>query len=66
MTRTYISLKPSEMVITQAAATIFAAYISAELVREGSEDEWMKRAVHEAVRIAKLTDAAVTSDDETG
>ena len=64
MTKTYLSLKPSEIAVTQAAATIFAAYISTGLVREGSEDEWMKRAVHEAVRIAKLTDTAITSDDE--
>ncbi len=65
MTRTYLSLKPSEMVVANSAATIFAAYIAVGLVREGSEDEWMKRAVQEAVRIAKLADAAVTSDDET-
>ena len=66
MSRTYLSLKPSEMTVAAAAANIFAAYISAGLVREGSEDEWMKRAVREAVRIAKLTDSAVTSDDEMG
>ncbi len=65
MNKTYLSLKPSEKVVAQSAATIFAAYISSGLVREGSEDEWMKRAVREAVRIAKLSDAAVTSDDET-
>ena len=64
MTKTYLSLKPSEVAVTNAAATIFAAYISAGLVREGSEDEWIKRAVQEAVRMAKLTDASITSDDE--
>ncbi len=64
MKKTYLALRPSEAIVAQSAATIFAAYISAGLVREGSENEWMHRSVREAIRLAQLTDSAVTSDDE--
>lgn len=64
MGKTYLRLKPSEQIVTSSAAQIFAAYIGAGLVREGSESEWIERSVREAIEIARLTDAAVTSDNE--
>ena len=64
MAKPYISLQPSEPVITTAAAQIYSAYIVAGRVSEGSEAEWMERSIREAIRIAKTTDAAVTSDNE--
>mgnify|MGYP001228285646 CR=1 FL=1 len=64
MAKPYISLQPSEAVITTAAAQIYAAYIIAGRVAEGSESQWMERSIREAIRIAKTTDAAVTSDNE--
>ena len=59
-----IKLQHSESVVVHAASRIYAAYIAAGKVSENSEDEWMKRAIREAVKIAVATDSAVVSDDE--
>ncbi len=64
MDRVYLTLKPSEQVVTRAAADIFSAYIAAGLVREGSESEWIERSVREAIEIAKLADDLIVGDDE--
>ena len=60
----YISLQPSEGIIAQAAASIYAAYVTAGRVEEGKEDEWIRRATREAISIAKLADESVRSDEE--
>ena len=59
-----IKLQHSESVVVHAASRIYAAYIAAGKVSENGEDEWMKRAIREAVKIAVATDSAVVSDDE--
>lgn len=59
-----IKLQHSESVVVHAASRIYAAYIAAGKVSDNSEDEWMKRAIREAVKIAIATDSAVVSDDE--
>jgi hypothetical protein len=64
MDKVYLALRPSERVVTHCAAEIFAAYIRTGLVREGSEKDWIKRSVQEAIEIARLADALITSDDE--
>jgi len=61
---THMKLQHSESVVVQAAAQIYAAYISAGRVPEGEEAQWMKRSIREAIRIADATDAAVISDEE--
>lgn len=66
MNKVHLALHPSERVVTTAAAQVYAAYIAAGLVREGNEEEWMQRAVREAIRIAQLCDEAITSDNELG
>lgn len=60
-----LGLAPSEAVVVQAAATIFAAYIGAGAVPEGRSEEWMKRSIKEAYFIARTTDDAIVSDNET-
>ncbi len=60
----YISLQHSESIVTTAAANIYAAYIMSNRVTEGEEDQWMTRAVEEAIWIAQRTDASVQSDGE--
>jgi hypothetical protein len=65
MTTTYLSLQKSEGIVFQSAAVIYAAYISAGRVAEKEEGKWMKRAIREAIMMAKATDEAVLSDDET-
>lgn len=64
MDKVYLRLRPSEQVVTRCAADIFAAYIGAGLVREGSETEWIARSVREAIEIARLADEWITSDNE--
>ena len=60
----YLSLQHSESVVASSAATIFAAYVSAGRVSEGDEQTWMKKAVSEAIWIARCTEASVHSDKE--
>lgn len=66
MSKTHLTLTPTEGVVTQSASNIFSAYIAAGLVRDGSEDDWIRRSVQEAVRIAKRVDAALISNAEMG
>lgn len=47
-----------------AAATIYAAYITAGRVLDGQEAEWMDRSIRAAIRIAKVTDESVQADKE--
>ena len=61
-----LSLQPSEAVVVQAAATIYAAALSSGRVTEGREDEWIRRSINDAFRIASLTDEAIQSDNEMG
>jgi hypothetical protein len=64
MAKIKLSLQPSEAVVAQSAAHIYAAYIAAGRVTEGQEQQWMDRAIREAVQIARLTDDAIQSDNE--
>ena len=61
-----LSLQPSEAVVVQAAAAIYAAYITAGKVEKGREKEWMQRSIDEAMWIARTTDDGVRSDGELG
>ena len=60
-----LGLAPSEAVVVRAAAAIFAAYIVAGKVPEGQSEAWMKRSIQEAYFIARTTDDAIVSDNET-
>lgn len=64
MGKTYITLQPSEQTLVQAAATIYAGYLTAGRVPEGSEGEWLKQSIQDAIRIAKVTDENVQADAE--
>ena len=59
-----LKLQHSESVVVHAASRIYAAYIASGKVVENSEDEWIKRSIREAVKMALATDASVISDDE--
>jgi hypothetical protein len=63
MAKPDVTLQPSKGVVTQAAADIFAAYIAAGHVN-GQSDEWIKRAIREAIIIARTVDTTVQSDEE--
>jgi hypothetical protein len=65
MTRPDVTLQPSKGVITQAAAQIFAAYVSAGCVHpDDDSDEWIRRSIRESIKIARTIDASVLSDEE--
>ena len=66
MTKPKLSLQPSEAMVAESAAIIYAAYITIGRVPEGQEQKWIERSIHEAVQIAQLTDEAVHSDTELG
>jgi hypothetical protein len=65
MTRHYINLQPSEAVLVRAAAQIFAAYISSGQCTRDKEDEYLKKSLQLAIRLAKTTDDVVQADKET-
>lgn len=60
----YLTLQPSEMVVVQSAANIYAAYVAIGRVEEGREREWMDRSIREAIRIARVTDETIQADAE--
>ena len=64
MSQPYITLQPSEMVLVQAAAQIFSAYIVSGQCKPDNEDEFLKKAIKHAIRIARKTDDAVQADKE--
>ena len=64
MSKPYISLQPSEAVVFQAAAQMYASYVVAGLVPDGAAEAWMKRAIRDAVMMARSVDDAIQSDDE--
>ena len=66
MTKLSISLQPSEAVVTRCAAAIYAGYIAAGKVAAGQENELMKKAIEEAVWIARTVDELIQSDSEMG
>jgi hypothetical protein len=66
MTKPRLSLQPSEAVVAQSAAHIYAAYQASGRVPEGDEKPWIHRSIREAYLIARLTDDSIQSDTELG
>jgi hypothetical protein len=64
MSRPTLLLQPSEAIVAQSAANIYAAYIAAGRVAEGQEQQFIRRSIQEAFTIARLTDEALHSDVE--
>ena len=64
MAKTNISLRETERVIVDAASRIYAAYISSKRIPIGDEEQWMERAIREAIQIAKTTETVVISEGE--
>ena len=64
MAKVSLSLQPSEAAVVRAAATIYAGYVVAGKVTDGREQEWMGRALREAIWIARAADDAIRSDTE--
>ena len=64
MSKPDVTLQPSKGIITQAAAQIYAAYITADRLQNDDADQWIKRSIREAIMIARTVDASVQSDEE--
>jgi len=62
----YLKLEQTEGVVTHVAGQIFAAYISTGKVTEGTEEEWMTKAIRQAIRIARTVDDTIQADKEIG
>ena len=64
VSKPYVTLKPTEQSILTASATIYAGYVSAGRVPEGTEKECLRRSLKEAIALAQLTDESVMADGE--
>ena len=62
----YITLQPTEQTIVTAAAQIYAAFITNGMVEPGDETKWLKQSVHDAIRLARITDDTIQADKEDG
>lgn len=61
---TYFNLRHSESVVATMSATLFAAYVQNKEVNEFNEDEFVRKSVDIAVKLASYTDKVVKSDGE--
>jgi hypothetical protein len=59
----YVTLQPTEQTILLAAATIYAAYLTADKVPNG-EEELMNQSIKAAFRMCRVIDASVQADKE--
>jgi hypothetical protein len=66
MPKPVLTLQHSETAVFRAAATIYSAYITVGRVKEGSEKEWMKRSLDEALWMAQTADDMIQSEGEIG
>ena len=64
MNKPYLALQPTEAVLVQSAAQILSAYIITGQCTPDNEDEYLKKAIKQAVRIARITDESVQADKE--
>ncbi len=60
----YFNLQHSESVVANMAATIFAAYVTSGKVDALNEEQYLKKAVDTAVKLATYADKIVKSDHE--
>ena len=60
----FLSLQSSEAVIANMASRLFAAYLQMGEVTVANEDEYIKKSVHVAIRMAHYADTFCKSDGE--
>ena len=64
MSKPKLSLEPSESIVVQAAANIYAAYINAGQIDPGKEKDFIVKSIREATLLAQMTDSYIQSDYE--
>jgi hypothetical protein len=57
-------MQHSESVIAEMASRIYAAFIQTNKVADNNEDQYIKKAVHTAAKMADYTDKLIESDEE--
>jgi DNA primase len=66
MSKPDITLQPSQRMISDVAARIYAAYVAAGRVNDDDVETWIKRSIREAAAIAKIIGASIESHDAQG
>ena len=64
MNKVYLTLQATEQALVTATATIYAGYVQAGKVEDGSEASWMTRSISEALAIAKEVDDRTFAEGE--
>ncbi len=60
----HATLQPSETAIFQAAANIFASYVTSGKVTDANENEMILKAIKTSITICSIVDKNVRSDEE--
>jgi hypothetical protein len=66
MSKTYLKLQQSEGFVIEAAAMIYAAYITSGKLNQENKEAIMKEAIRDALRIALTVDETIISENEPG
>ena len=64
MNRTYLRLQETEGYLLAAASRIYAARLQTNRPESVTDDELMKQAITDAIKLAKTIDDAVIADSE--
>lgn len=62
----YLKLEPSETAVLHVASRIYAAQIAVHGGDQGKEEELMQRSILQAIKMARVVEALVQSDQEKG
>ena len=60
----FFNLQHSESVVADMASRIYAAFIQTNKVDDNNEDQYIKKAIHTAVKMADYVDKLIQSDEE--
>ena len=66
MSKTYLKLQQSEGCVIEAAAQIYAAYITSGKLNQENKEAIMKEAIRDALRIALTVDETIIAENEPG
>jgi|688.fasta_scaffold177742_3 hypothetical protein len=66
MSKTYLKLQQSEGFVIEAAAMIYAAYITSGKLNQENKEAIMKEAIRDALRIALTVDETIIAENEPG
>ncbi|MFN7629643.1 MAG: hypothetical protein ACK5PZ_22680 [Pirellula sp.] len=66
MSKTYLKLQQSEGFVIEAAAQIYAAYITSGKLNQENKEAIMKEAIRDALRIALTVDETIIAENEPG